>query len=51
MNGLNLPIALNSWWFVGGIEVWHLLVVVKWKDSPNDVVTRSDKPWLESAPQ
>ncbi len=46
---LNSPIAHHSVWSVGAVKIWHLLVVVKGKDSPNNIVTLGHKARLEAA--
>lgn len=44
---LNSPIALHWWWYVGAVEVRHLLVIVKGEYSTNNKVALGHKIWLE----
>lgn len=44
----NSPIALHWRWSVGAIEVWHLLVIMKGEDPPNNIVTLGHKAWLKA---
>lgn len=43
---LHSPIALHRRGSIGAVEVWHLLVIVNWEDSPNYILTLSHKTWL-----
>lgn len=45
---LNSPIALHWRWFVGAVEVRHLLVIVKREDPPNNIVTLGHKAWMKT---
>lgn len=45
---LNSPIALHWWWSVGAVDVWHLLVIVKGEDPPDNKVTLGHKAWRKA---